>query len=254
MFKDIVKSSNYLLNTYYEANDCLNYLNSRLTKFNQNFFEFGYFPNSKNISILSSLIGEKILLDNKLIFYREFEDSCGKHKMISSYFENYPLIMPYKDIYGNIIALIGRTLLSDDNRIKNKISKYKTTSFIKGNHLFGLNEAKKYIIDKNFIFIVEGQFDVAKANENGIKNIVALGGSSLTNYQAGLIARYTKNICLLLDNDDAGIKGRILIHNKFDKFFNIKDFYLPQGYKDIDEYFTNNTLDNFKFILRNYNL
>jgi DNA primase len=50
------------------------------------------------------------------------------------------------------------------------------------------------------------------------------------------LLRYTNNIVLLLDNDEAGEKGRNLIINKFGKFANIQNMYIPPSYKDIDEY------------------
>lgn len=59
----------------------------------------------------------------------------------------------------------------------------------------------------------------------------------MTSYQFSVISRYTDNIYLLLDNDEAGVKGRRTIRKKFGDFANIQNFYLPKEYKDIDEYF-----------------
>jgi len=135
-----------------------------------------------------------------------------------------------------------------------KIPKYKNTSetnaFKKGNLLFGLYENKQSIIEKDCVYIVEGQFDVIKAVEKGFTNIVALGNSHMTSYQFSVISRYTDNIFLLLDNDEAGEKGRKRIVEKFGKLANIQNFYLPESYKDIDEYFTKTGDESVSFDIK----
>jgi DNA primase len=185
-------------------------------------------------------------------------DSLFPRKVHSCYFEEYPLMMPFRNIYGQVVGLVGRTLLDEDERKKRKLSKYKNTSesslFKKGNLLFGLYENKKAILDLGEVFVVEGQFDVIKAMEKGFRNIVALGNSSMSDYQFSVISRYTSNICLLLDNDVAGDKGRKRIIKKFGEFANIRDFYIPDGFKDIDEYITKGKISDYtemSFTLKN---
>ena len=85
--------------------------------------------------------------------------------------------------------------------------------------------------------------------EGGIKNIVALGGSNMTHYQFSIINRYTNNIFLLLDNDEAGEKGRKRIIELFGKHANIRNFYVPEPYKDIDEFLSNNNMESLSFIV-----
>ena len=101
------------------------------------------------------------------------------------------------------------------------------------------------------MYIVEGQFDVIKSYEAGLNNVVALGNSNMSYNQFCLITRYTDNIFLLLDNDEAGEKGRKRIIDCFSKFANIRNFFLPDPYKDIDEFFSNNSLNDLSFILKN---
>jgi DNA primase len=250
MFDKIIEACQFLLQNYPDAQDCKTYLDSRLTEESQNKFQFGYFPNTFNIKVLTSMIGEDTLKDNKLFYSRDISDALSSRIVNFSYFEDYPLIMPFKDAYGQIIALVGRSLLSDQDRKSKNVSKYKNTVFPKGNYLFGLYENKESIVENNMVYIVEGQFDVIKANEKGLKNVVGLGNSNLTAYQFSLISRYTDNLILLLDNDEAGEKGRSRIVDKFGKFANIQNFYLPDGYKDIDEYLSTNSLDNHAFVIK----
>lgn len=250
MYEDIVDACKLLLSTYSEAESCINYLSNRLTSDSIDKYSFGYFPDQGNINSLLAHVSEQSLLDMKLLFPRMVEDSICPRKVYFSYFANYPLIMPYRDHYGNIIALVGRTLMSDNDREKLKIAKYKNTVFKKGNYLFGLYEAKQSIIDNDSVYIVEGQFDVIKARENNITNIVAVGGSNISSYQISLIARYTKNVYLLFDNDDAGRKGREIAKEKFGKFIDFMNLYIPPPYKDIDEYLKNKESDKVEFLIQ----
>lgn len=251
MLDKIVESCQYLLHNFPDADYVRSYLNSRLNISSQELFQFGYFPPINNISCLTDLIGEDALYNagllvpsyiNNIYDPQYANENSNIMKLNYSYFEDFQLIMPFKNAYGKSVGLVGRTMLSDDDMKSKNISKYKNTKqsefFKKGNFLFGLYENKKYILEQNSVFIVEGQFDVIKAVERGFKNIVALGNSNMTVYQFTLICRYTNNIFLLLDNDEAGKKGRKKIVNQFGKFANIQNFYIPESYKDIDEYLT----------------
>jgi len=258
MLKNIVDSCKYLLNNYPEAKACKDYLDERLAIVSQDQFDFGYFPNIQNIDALLSLVDESELRDDKLLYSKEIEDAWCPRTLNFLFFENHPLVMPYRDAYGNIVGIVGRTLLSDSDRQKNKISKYKNTEFIsnaykkfkKGNFLYGLYENKKAILENDGVFVVEGQFDVIKSVEKGFRNIVALGNSNMSTYQFSLISRYTNNIFLLLDKDEAGEKGRRRILDKFGKLANIHNFYLPDGYKDIDEFLSQNNYESLVFSVK----
>lgn len=239
MYEQIVASCRYLLNNYHGAEQHKSYLDSRLNEKSQEMFQFGYFPGPTELPVLMDLVDESILKKAELYNSWEIEDSLFPRKGIFLYFEDHPLIMTFRNTYGEIGALVGRTLLNDEERAIKKIAKYKNTKnnglFKKGHSLFGLFENKQNIIDKDFVYVVEGQMDVIKAMEIGIDNIVALGTSYMTSYQFSVINRYTNNIILLLDNDPAGEKGRKKIIDKFGNFANIKNQYVPEQYKDIDE-------------------
>jgi DNA primase catalytic core len=245
----LVESCRFLLQNYPESEECQTYLNSRLNKESQELFQFGYFPNVVNIKSLATLVGEDLLKDEYLLFTKEVEDTLHRREFNFCYFEDYPLIMPFRDVYGNARGIVGRTLLSDNEREIKEIPKYKNTkNFNKSKHLFGLFENKKNILEKGCVFLVEGQFDVIKAVENGFNNIVAIGSCSLSSYQFSLILRYTNNIFLLLDNDEAGRKGRKRIMDRFGALANIQNLYLPDKYKDIDEYYSKNPGMDIEFV------
>jgi DNA primase len=160
------------------------------------------------------------------------------------------LIIPYRNLYGDILGFVGRTNSTLEDQKKLKISKYKNTIFKKSNYLFGLYEARQSILDNDSVYIVEGQFDVIKAREHGITNIVAVGNSNITPYQMSLVLRYTKNIYLLFDNDEAGNLGRESSISKYGKYVDFMNLYIPEPYKDIDEYLKNKTDSKVEFILK----
>ena len=104
-------------------------------------------------------------------------------------------------------------------------------------YVYGLDLAKKSILEKDFVICVEGQFDCIACHKMGIDNVVALGWATLSRYQAYQLSKYTKNIVLMFDNDSAGKKGVARAKSKYSGIVNIESLFPPQGYKDIDEFF-----------------
>lgn len=244
-YDKIVESCRYLLENFPGAQASKSYLDSRLDSATQEKWGFGYFPNTANLSVLIDLVGEETLTKLDLLSSGTIEDSLSPRRVLKNFFEDHPLIMPQRDTYGKVVALIGRTLLPESIRQAKGLIKYKNTSFKKGNYLFGLYENKQAILEQGFVFVVEGQLDVIKANEVGLKNVVGLGTSSMSAYQFSVISRYSNNIRLLLDNDEPGQKGRKRIVSKFGHMANIHDFYIPDVYKDIDEYITKGRISDY---------
>jgi DNA primase len=253
MYREIVEACRFLLTSYPAAQETRDYLDSRLSQESQEHFGFGYFPDIKNIVALIDLVGEQALRDAGLFYTRDIEDSLFPRHIPCCHFEAYPMIMPFRNAYGKTVGIVGRTLLNDAGRKEKCVAKYKNTKetpeFKKGNLLFGLHENKAEILEKESVFVVEGQFDVIKANEAGLKNIVGLGTNSMSAYQYSVISRYTNNMFLLLDNDEAGEKGRARIMKKFGQFANIRNLYLPDAYKDIDEYISKTGITRYEDVL-----
>lgn len=239
--EDLVAHCQKLLYTDPNAKPALEYLDSRLPRDIQNIFQFGYLPKSENFADLFIDIPEQSLIDNKIAYNKSYCDISGSINLTISNFENYPLIMPYKNTYGKIIGLVGRTLLSEQERKLLSIDKYKNTAGLKkGNYLYGLYENKEEILKQGYAIVVEGQFDLIKAYQKGIRNLVALGNANMTAMQFCLISRYTDTLHLLLDKDEAGEKGMEKIMKKYSDYALIKIASLPDGYKDIDEFLSEN--------------
>ncbi len=236
LFQYVVDACKNLLNEFPQASQHREYLNSRINKQFQDKFEFGYFPDFHNIDVLKSVIDEKILLDLHLVYdktiYEDLQPRIVRHGAL----EHQNLIMPYRDVYGDIVALVGRTIMSNDDLALTKIDKYKNTSFSKSHHLFGLNFAKDSILKRNRVYVVEGQFDCIRAHQFGLTNTVCVGSSSLSLFQLGLLKRYTTNICLLFDNDEGGESGRAKAIKKMGEWVDFKNIYLPKEYNDLYDY------------------
>ena len=92
------------------------------------------------------------------------------------------------------------------------------------------------MIRQDSVIIVEGQFDCVTCHRFGFRNVVALGGATFSKFHFYLLKRYTNNIYLLLDNDDAGQRERNKILANFGKLANIQPIMLDSRYKDPDEY------------------
>lgn len=240
-FADILSACSTLLKHSKNAKHIRDYLDSRCSDYYQNKFNFGYFPDHNNISELIEVLGgsEKLYKLN-LIYDKETYFDGTPNKFTEIFFRYHNLILPYKNCYGDIVALVGRTLLSSEEQKKLEIPKYKNTVFSKNNHLFGLYHAKKDILKKDGVILVEGQFDFISCYRRGFRNVVAVGCANLSKTQFHILKRYTNNLYFLFDNDKAGKIGFEKAEKKYSDKANIQKINLPDEYKDIDEYLDKN--------------
>jgi DNA primase len=228
----IITACRDLLLSFEPARQVQEYLDKRLPRDAQENWRFGYFPPNEHLNVLSSIVGEVALQENDLIYDRRTQEGSSRCSTMA----NHNMVLPYCNQYGEVIGIVGRTILSEEERKRREIAKYKNTHFKKGEYLFGLDKAKNAIIKSDAAIVVEGQFDTIMANSKGIENIVAIGASNLTFDQFTILYRYTNNIVLLLDDDDAGQAGIEKAIKDFGGLANIKRAILPAGVKDLDEY------------------
>lgn len=111
------------------------------------------------------------------------------------------IIFPIFDIKNRVVAFGARVL---DSSLPKYMNSPETEVYIKSRHLYGFNFSLQAVKEKDFCIIVEGYLDFLVPYQNGIKNIAASLGTSLTDSQARLIKRYTKNVVMLYDGDSAG--------------------------------------------------
>jgi DNA primase len=116
------------------------------------------------------------------------------------------VMFPITDEGGRVVAFGGRTL-STEKKVAKYINSPETDIYHKSRVLYGLSLAKKTIQQKNVCFLVEGYMDVIAMHQAGIENVVASSGTSLTIEQIKAIHRFTSNIVVLYDGDEAGQKA-----------------------------------------------
>jgi DNA primase len=123
------------------------------------------------------------------------------------------LIFPIYDFLGRVVGFGGRVL---DDSLPKYLNTPESSIFNKRNILYGLNLARSSIREQGFALIVEGYLDAITAHQFGLANTVATLGTSLTEEQARLIARYTREAVIAYDADLAGevaaLRGVDILH------------------------------------------
>ena len=141
------------------------------------------------------------------------------------------VIFPWLNVSGKVVAFGGRLL---DARTKGVQQKYVNSPdseiYHKDHELYGLYQAKKAIAKEDRVYMVEGYTDVIAMHQSGIENVVANSGTALSVYQIKLLRRFTQNITLLYDGDEAGIHAAMRGTDMLlAEGMNIKVLLLPDG-------------------------
>ena len=154
------------------------------------------------------------------------------------------LMFPVIDVRGSVIGFSGRILGEGEPKYLNSP---ETPVFSKSHNLFALNLAKKS--KSGYIILTEGNIDVVSLHQAGFDSAVASLGTSLTAEQARLISRYTGEVVLCYDSDEAGKKAAsrgISILEKLDLKVRVLQL---SGAKDPDEYIKKFGPDAFRNVL-----
>ena len=114
------------------------------------------------------------------------------------------VIFPIYNLSGRVVGFGGRILTKEENKPK-YVNSPESEIYNKSNVLYGLNLSKSEIIRQDKCYLVEGYTDVISMYKAGFENVVASSGTALTTDQIRLIKRFTKNITILYDGDQAGI-------------------------------------------------
>ena len=114
----------------------------------------------------------------------------------------YRVMFPIHDLDGNVVGFTGR--IYENNDQAKYINSKESVIFKKGQILFNYHRAKSEIKRKKEVILVEGNMDAIRMYSSGIKNVLALMGTSLTKEQVSIIKSLRANIILMFDNDNAG--------------------------------------------------
>lgn len=188
--------------------DALNYLHERgLNDDLIDEFQIGFAPTT---DILRNFVIEKNidyqLLRKSGLFIEKSVEQVNSSQNMGDRFKN-RIMFPIRDENGRTIAFSGRILNSIDKNVPKYLNSPETSIFNKREILFNLDKAKASVRQNKSIILFEGFMDVLSAYRAGIKNGVASMGTSLTDEQIRILARYAKNLSICYDGDDPGQKA-----------------------------------------------
>ena len=168
------------------------------------------------------------------------------------------VIFPIKSMSGRTLGFGGR-ILSNQAKAAKYLNSPESIIYDKSKILYGLFTAKQSIAKEDNCYLVEGYTDVIQMYQRGITNVVSSSGTALTADQIRLISRLTKNVTLLFDGDDAGLRAAIRgVDIILEQGMNVQICTFPKGedpdsfaqknsLEDIQKYFAENSKDFISF-------
>ena len=156
-------------------------------------------------------------------------------------------IFPWLNVSGKVVAFGGRKLDAATKGVQQKyVNSPDSEIYHKERELYGIYQAKKAIVKEDCVYMVEGYTDVIALHQCGLENVVANSGTALSVYQIRLLRRFTQNIVLLYDGDEAGIHAAMRGTDMLlQEGMNVKVLLLPDG-DDPDSFARKHTATEFK--------
>ena len=230
----------------YFYKDAEKYLKSRKIPFSIiKEFRIGYAPPSWN-ALMNALTENKITVNNMNILGLVSVSKNNPNHYYDTFVNR--IMFPIINEREEIVGFGGRSI---DGKEPKYLNSKESLIFKKKSSLYGINIAKSYIMKHDEIILVEGYMDTIACHKMGIKNVVGTLGTAITEEHAKEIKKYTKNVVLALDSDEAGIKAAksaVITLLKFDLKLTILSI---QGSKDLDEFFTVYEKERFDILYNN---
>ena len=163
-------------------------------------FGLGYAPPGNR---LLRLVREKAIPDAEALKCGLIKESPGGQP-----YDNFRdrITVPIRDPTGRVIAFGGRSL---GEGLPKYLNSPDTVLYKKSLHLFGLDLSRQDIRRRECAILVEGYFDCMVPFQAGFRNVVASLGTSLTDSQVKLLRRYTRQVILAYDSDEAGLRASL---------------------------------------------
>lgn len=157
------------------------------------------------------------------------------------------VIFPIMGVSGRVVGFGGRVLAKATKGVSQKyVNSPESLIYSKSRELYGLYQAKQAIVKQGCCYLVEGYTDVISMSQSGVENVVASSGTALTEGQIALLHRFTSNVTMLFDGDEAGIhaalRGTDLL---LAQGLNIKVLLLPDG-EDPDSFARTHRAEEFR--------
>ena len=191
-------------------------------------FQLGYSPKLKNAltqHALKDSYQQEYLEESGLSFFNEKTNADRFKERV---------IFPIHNYSGKVLGFGGRSL--DPKNKAKYLNSPESEIYHKSKVLYGLYFSKSVIGREDNCYIVEGYTDVVSMHQAGIENVVSASGTALSSDQINLIGRLTKNITLLFDGDNAGLRASFKsIDLILKEGMNVKIVMFPEG-EDPDSY------------------
>jgi len=204
-------------------------------------FKIGFVERNSNFyEKLKNDFSEKVLVESGLFYLDE-----KKNIYVERFRDR--VIFPINNISGQPIGLGGRTI-QENSYLAKYINSPETPFFKKGSNLYNLDLARKLSNKIDHIYLVEGYMDVVGLSKNGIENVVANLGTSLTERQILILNQFFDDIIICFDGDESGYKAALRAAENSIKELQpekqISFLFLPDG-EDPDSYANKNGKANF---------
>jgi len=176
--------------------------NRKLSKEEVYKFKIGYVEKNPNFyEKLKKEFDEKTLIETGLFYLDKKKNFCVER------FRD-RVIFPINSISGQPIGLGGRTI-QENNYLAKYINSPETPFFKKGSNLYNLDKARKFSNKIDHVYLVEGYMDVIGLSKNGIENVVANLGTSLTDRQILILNQFFDDVIICFDGDESGYKAAL---------------------------------------------
>lgn len=193
-------------------------------------FQIGYNPNQRNAltqALLSNQFNRELLPKSGLVSIRDNDELVDNYRG--------RIIFPIHNNTGKIIGF-GARVIGKSDRGPKYINTPENEIYVKSKVLYGSYFARTAIDKADECLLVEGYTDVISLHQAGIENVVASGGTSLTTDQLRLIKKYTNNLTIIYDGDNAGVKAALRgLDMALEEGLNVRLVLIPDN-EDPDSY------------------
>ena len=226
------------------AKEAMNYLQNRGLKAETiDEWQIGFIPEQWDL-LTQYLLKKGFGVDDSVASGLTIRKEGADSQSVRGFYDRFRgrIMFPIRDIHGDVAGFTGRILVEKENSGGKYVNTPQTIVYDKSRIIFGLEKAKQEIKAKDLVVIVEGQMDVIACHQAGMKNVVASSGTALTEEHVKLLQRYTKNINMAFDADDAGQNAaKRGIDLAIEAGMRVRVIRIPEGKgKDPDECLKNN--------------
>lgn len=193
-------------------------------------FQIGYNPDARDMltkALLANQFNRELLPKTGLVSIRNNDELVDNYRG--------RIIFPIHNHTGKVIGF-GARVIGKNDRGPKYINTPENEIYVKSKILYGSYQARAAIDKADECLLVEGYTDVVSLHQAGIENVVASGGTSLTTDQLRLIKKYTANLTIIYDGDNAGVKAALRgLDMALEEGLNVRLVLIPDN-EDPDSY------------------